>query len=77
MFGINPLDYSYEYKKVSELKSNGIQYIFIDEISMISERMWCVIAQIKQLFGFVFIGYGDFKQLKPVLEDHIDFKIVG
>ena len=36
--------------------------------------MWNVIAHIKQPFGFVFVGFGDFKQLKPVGEEHIDFK---
>ena len=43
-FNINPIDYSYEYKKVAELKSDGIKYIFIDEVSMISEQMWCVMS---------------------------------
>jgi len=41
---------------------------------MISEKICDVIAQIKKLFGFMFIGFGDFKQLTPVNEDHIDFK---
>ena len=36
LFGVNPVDYSYEYKKVVELKSNGIKYIFIDEVSMVA-----------------------------------------
>ena len=74
LFDINPIDYSYGYKKVQELQSNGIKYILLDEISMISERMWCVLAQIKTLFNFVFIGFGDFKQLKPINEEHINFK---
>ena len=74
MFGVNPLDYSYEYKKVAELKGNGIKYIFIDDVSMVSELMWNVIAHMNQQFGFVFIGFGDFKQLKTVGEQHIDFK---
>ena len=39
---------------------------------MISEQMWNSIAHIKRLFGFVFCGFGDFKQLKPVNEEHID-----
>ena len=74
LFDINPIDYSYGYKKVQELQSNGIKYILLDEISMISERMWCVLAQIKVLFNFVFIGFGDFKQLKPINEEHINFR---
>ena len=59
---------------MKELKSNGIQYIFIDEVSMVSEQMWNVIAPIKRQFGFVCVGFGDFKQLKPVGEERIDFK---
>ena len=43
-------------------------------MSMISEQLWNVIAHVKQQFGFVFVGYGDFKHLKPVKEDHIDFR---
>ena len=74
LFGVNPIDYSYECKKVKELKNNGIKYIFIDEVSMISEKMWNVIAHIKNRFGFIFVGFGDFKQLKPIGEDEIDFK---
>ena len=35
--------------------------------------MWNVIAHVKRLFGFIFCGLGDFKQLKPVNEEHIDF----
>ena len=40
---------------------------------MVSEQMRNAIAHIKQQFGFVFVGFGDFKQLKPVGEEHIDF----
>ena len=36
LFGVNPVNHSYEYKKVVELKSNGIKCIFIDEVSMVS-----------------------------------------
>jgi len=74
LFDINPIGYSYGYKKVKELQTNGIKYILLDEISMISERMWCVLAQIKILFNFVFIGFGDFKQLKPINEEYINFR---
>ena len=31
-----------------------------------------VIAHIKHQFGFIFCGFGDFKQLKPINEEHID-----
>ena len=73
LFNVNPMDYSFEYGKVLSLKQSGIKYIFIDEISMIQEQMWNIIAHVKKLFGFIFCGFGDFKQLKPVNEEHIDF----
>ena len=41
---------------------------------MVSEQMWNVIAHTKQQFGFVFVGFGDFKKLKPVGEEYIDLK---
>ena len=41
---------------------------------MISERIWDVIAQIKEIFGFMFIDVGDLKQSRHVNEDHIDLK---
>ena len=73
-FSINPIDFSYEYTKAQDLKNAGIKYIFIDEVSMVSERIWCILCHLKKEFNFVFIGFGDFKQLKPVNEEHIDFK---
>ena len=66
---MNPIDHSYEYKQVAELKGEGIKYICIDEVSMVSEQMWNVIAHIARQFAFVFVGFGDFKQV-----EHIDFK---
>ena len=53
-------------------KHEGLQSVFIDEVSMISQQMWNVIAHIKQQFGFIFCEFGDFKQLKPINEEHID-----
>ena len=74
LFNVNPIDYSYEYKEILSLNNDGIKYIFIDEISMIPEQMWNVIAHVKRQFGFIVCGFGDFKQLKPVNEEHIDFR---
>ena len=51
-----------------------MKYIFIDEVSMVSERIWCILCNLKKEFNFVFIGFGDFMQLKPVNEEHIDFQ---
>ena len=50
------------------------KHIFIDGINMIPEQMRNVIAHVKQEFGFIFCGFGDFKQLKPVSEEHVGFR---
>ena len=39
LFNVNPIDYPYEYKKVTALRNEGLQYVFIDEVSTISEQM--------------------------------------
>ena len=77
MFGSSPIDLSYECKKAQNLKDVGIKYISTDEVSMISERIWCILCRLKKQFNFVFIGFGDFQQLKPIHEEHIDFKNSG
>ena len=41
LFGVNPLDYSYEYKKVAELKGKGIKYIFVTAIVRICHEQAC------------------------------------
>ena len=41
---------------------------FVDEVSMIPSWLWNVIAHVKNQYGFIFIGCGDWKQLKPVDE---------
>ena len=74
LFGIHPIDYTYDYKLTKSLVDNEITHILIDEVSMISSQMWCVLAHIQMQFGFIFIGFGDFKQLKPVKEETINFE---
>ena len=69
MFDINPIDFSYSFKKAHGVYISGIKYILIDKVSMISEKIWHVLAQIKQQFNFIFIGFGDFKQLKIVTKN--------
>ena len=60
MFGINPIDSNYGYKKAQDLKKAGIKYIFIDGVSMVSERIWCILCHLKKEFNFIFIGFGDY-----------------
>ena len=61
------------HTRAQDLKNAGIKYMFIDEVSMTSERIWCILCHLKKEFNFVFVGFGDFKQLKPVNEERIDF----
>ena len=74
MFGTNPFDLSYGFEKAKNLQDAGIKYMSIDEVSMISERIWCVLWHLKKQFNFIFIGFGGFKQLKPPNEEHIYFQ---
>ena len=59
--------------KTQNLKGAGIKYISIDEVSMVSERIWCILCHLKNQFNYIFICFGDFQQLKPINEEHIDF----
>ena len=74
LFGIHPFTLNWSYNLAKSYRDNGITHILIDEISMIPSGLWGVLAHIKHEFGFIFIGFGDWKQLKPVNEEHIDFK---
>ena len=56
MFGISPIDLSYEYTKAENRKDAGIKYIFISEVGMISERIWCILCHLKKQCNFIFIG---------------------
>ena len=71
--GINPADNTYCKSKIDKLVKEGITDIFIDEVSMVSQYLWSVIANIKRIYKFRFIGAGDFNQLKPVEEGHHDY----
>ena len=60
--------------KRHNLKDAGIKFIFIDEVSMVSEKIWCILCHLEKELNFIFIGFGDFIQSKPVGEEHIDFQ---
>ena len=74
LFGIHPIDYTFDYKLVKALVNDGITHILVDEVSMISSQMWCLLNHIQKQYGFIFIGFGDFKQLRPVKEETINFE---
>ncbi len=59
LFNNSPVDYTYMKKSVVKLKE-GLIWIFIDEVSMISSKVWSVIRDIKNIYGFKFVLFGDF-----------------
>jgi len=74
LLGIDMKTNKYDYKLIKHYVKSGIKYFFIDEISMVPSWMWNILAHIKNEHSLIFIGCGDWKQLKPVEEEHINFK---
>jgi hypothetical protein len=72
LLNINPHDHTYLKSTVAKLKESGVEYIFIDEVSMINSRVWKAIRDIKRIFGFKFVLFGDFPQLPSVEAKHYD-----
>ena len=72
LFNINQHNHTYLKSAVDKLKSEGVEYIFIDEISMINSKVWAVIRDIKKIYGFKFILIGDFHQLDSIESIHCD-----
>ena len=69
--------FSNKFKNKHTIKNLNIDYIFVDEISMVHEIYYKFLLIIKQLKPKVrFIISGDFKQLPPVCDRvaHIDYK---
>ncbi len=46
LFNINPIDYTYLKSTVENLKKEGVEWIFIDEVSMITSKIWSAIRDI-------------------------------
>ena len=53
---------------------HGVTHLIIDEISMIPSWIWNILAHLKHERNFIIIGAGDWGQLPPVHEEHIDFE---
>jgi thymidine kinase len=60
LFNINPIDYTYLKSTVENLKKEGVEWIFIDEVSMITSKIWSAIRDIKKIDGFKFVLFGIF-----------------
>ena len=72
LFNINQHNHTYLKSSVDKLKSEGVEYIFIDEVSMINSKVWAVIRDIKKIYGFKFILIGDFHQLDSIESIHYE-----
>jgi hypothetical protein len=63
LFNINPIDCTYIKTTVEKLKDYRVKWIFVDEIFMITFKVWSV-------YGFKFVLFGDFNQLPSVESIH-------
>ena len=50
-----------------------LKVIFIDEISMISSHLWCLLCELKMMTNITFILIGDYRQLPPVENLKVDW----
>ena len=66
LFNIDPHTHTYIKSTVEKLKDSGVEWIFIDEISMVNSKIWAVLSNIKKKYNFKFVLLGDFGQLPPV-----------
>ena len=66
---VNKFAYTYLNNPNSITKLKHIQYIFIDEVSMMRELLYSVFLTIKFYYpGIKFIISGDFHQLEPLCD---------
>jgi hypothetical protein len=57
---------------VDKLNNDGVKWIFIDEVSTITPKVWSAIRDIKYIYGFKFVLFGDIHQLPSVEAKHYD-----
>jgi len=74
LFNIDTHTHTYLKSAVEKLKNSGVEYIFIDEISMINSKIWGVLSDIKKKYNFKFVLLGDFSQLPPIEKTTYDVK---
>ena len=72
--GIDVKTKQIDYKLIKSYKKQGVTHVIIDEVSMIPSWIWNILAHMKYEHNFVIIGAGDWGQLPPVHEEHIDFE---
>ncbi len=75
IWSISILDYTYLKSTVENLKKEGVlknrRWIFVDEVSMITSKIWSAIRDIKNIYGVTFVLFGDFYQLPSVDSKHL------
>ena len=74
VLGIDVKTRQYDFKLIKSYVKRGVKYIFIDEISMVPSWIWNMFAHVKQQYGCIILGFGDWAQLRPVYEEHIEFE---
>ena len=74
LFNIDQHTHTYIKLTVEKLKDSGVEWIFIDEISMANSKIWAVLSDIKKKYNFKIVLLGDFGQLPPVENINIMFK---
>jgi energy-coupling factor transporter ATP-binding protein EcfA2 len=72
LFNIDTKTHTYVKSSVDKLQNSGVEWIFIDEISMINSKCWAVLNDIKSKYNFKFVLMGDFGQLDPIETDIYD-----
>ena len=63
-----------DFKLIKSSVKRGITHFLIDELSMIPLWVWNLLSHLQEQHKFIFIGCGDWKQLSPPEEEHIDFE---
>ena len=63
-----------DYKLIKSYKKQGVTHLIIDEINMIPSWVWNTLAHLQNDHTSIITGAGDWGQLPPVNEEHIDFE---
>ncbi len=66
LFNIDTHTHTCLKSAVEKLKNSCIEWIFIDEISMVNSKIWGVLIDIMKKYKFKFVFIGSFLQLPPV-----------
>ena len=74
VLGIDVKSRKPDFRLIKSYVKRGITHFLIDEVSMIPLWIWNILSHLKRQHKFIFIGCGDWKQLAPPEEEHIDFE---